>query len=538
MGDAALPCFQFAKQFRKAPQQIAQNLATQLTEKLLTDGVIERVVATWPYINFFVKTAALAEQVLSEIKEEGEFYGIGEKRDEVVLIESPGPNTNKPLHLGHVRNMLLWNALGNILSFSGYDVHAINIYNDRGVHICKSMLAYKLFGNNENPDIKSDHYVGKRYVRYAKEAKENPELEQQAQTMLEQREAWDKDTVDLRSLMRDRCINGQAETFKMFWTDIEKDYFESDHYIKWAAIVKEWVDSGLFTTKENWSIIYTDEKLWEKVVLRSNGTSVYITQDIALWKLRYDDWSMDRMIYVVGNEQEDHFKFLFSIFKALDLPFADKCHHLSYGMVALPDGKMKSREWTVIDADDIVTETHEQSYTMLKERYPELGEEELNRRASIIWMWAIKFFFIKYDAVKDFIYDKNTSLRFDGETGPYIQYTYARCCSILKKAADTSLSTKNVDYALLTQPEEKLLLVHLNEFADTIQESGERYQPYLVARHALETAHLFNSFYQKHMVVNGENKALSSARCALVEATQTVIKTWLQLLWIDVLEEM
>ncbi len=537
MGDFALPCFQFAKELRKAPQQIAQDLAQELTNHLDQNSSIEKIVATWPYINFFTKTAVLAENLLQEITEEWEHYWIWEKKNERILIESPGPNTNKPLHLWHVRNMLLGNSLGNVLAFAWYDVHAIDIVNDRWVHICKSMLTYKLFWNNEQPDIKSDHYVWKRYVRFAQEVAENPSLNEDAQSMLQQREAWDKDTVELRDLMRQRCISWQQETYKRFWTQIEKAYYESDHYLKWKAIVEDWVKTWLFTKNEKWHLTYNDEKLWDKIVLRSDGTSIYITQDIALWKIRYDDRTMDRMIYVVWNEQEDHFKFLFSIFKVLGLPFADKCHHLSYGMVALPDGKMKSREWTVVDADDIAQETHQQSYDMLKERYPNLSIEELHARAEKIAMWAIKFFFLKYDAVKNFVYDKDSSLRFDWETWPYIQYTYARCCSILEKAKSYNLLNE-VAYDLLKEDEERLLLIHLNEFWDAIQEAANRYQPYLVARYTLELAHLFNSFYQKHTVVDLDNPELSRVRVSLVQATQTVLKSGLELLWIDVLDKM
>lgn len=538
MGDVALPCFQFAKELRKSPQQIAQDLSDELSTHLDEESIIEKVIATWPYVNFFVKTASLANDVLQKIKEEGEYYGMGEKTNECILIESPGPNTNKPLHLWHVRNMLLGNALWNILSFAGHDVHAIDIVNDRWVHICKSMLTYQRFGNNEQPDIKPDHYVGKRYVRFATEVKKDESLNDDAQKMLQQRESWDKDIIELRDLMRQRCIQWQHETYNRFGTSIEKAYYESDHYLKWKTIVEEWAETWLFSKNEKWHLIYTDDVLWDKIVLRSDGTSIYITQDIALWKLRYEDRSMDRMIYVVWNEQENHFQFLFSIFKTLKLPFADKCYHLSYWMVALPDGKMKSREWTVVDADDIANETHQQSYEMLQKRYPDLSEKELQRRAEIIAMGAIKFFFLKYDAIKNFVYDKNSSLRFDGETWPYIQYTYARCCGTLAKAEKTIDLSNTVEYWFFTSQEERSLLLHLNEFPLIISDSAKHYQPYLVARYVLDLAHLFNSFYQKHTIVDSGNKELSIARCALVQSTQTVLKTGLWLLGIEVLKEM
>lgn len=532
MGDLAMPCFTLAKQFKKSPIVIATEMAAQIQPT----WPLEQVQATWPYLNFFFDTTWLAQQTISEIQASADAYGTWASTGERILVESPGPNTNKPLHLGHVRNMLLGNALKTVLQYAGHKVVSVDIINDRGVHICKSMLAYKKFGNGEQPSKKPDHYVWDRYVRYDQELKQNPKLSEEIQTMLQKREEWDTQVRELWNTMRTRALDGMAETYKRFGTHIDKAYYESDHYLKWKAIVQEGLDTGIFSQGANGNIMYHHETLWDKVMLRSDGTSIYITQDIALGKLRYEDFSMDRMIYVVGNEQEHHFKFLFEIFKTLGYSFADKCHHLSYGMVELPDGKMKSREWTVVDADTMVEEMISLSQTVLKERYPLLDQKELDRRSEVIAMGAIKYFILKYDANKNFVFDKNTSLRFDGETGPYLQYTYARCSWLSRKGQQ--IDSAPTDRSILSSQKAKLLLLHLGEFPATVQQSAEKYQPYLIARYLLDLAQLFNSFYQSERVVDEENLIGTATRLVLVWAVQQVMGNGLKLLGIETLEEM
>lgn len=540
MGNAALPCFQLAKVFRDAPQKIAADLAAKLQEAVEEQKLIAKVEAVGPYVNFFVQPAAIAAGIITAIHSQGAEYGQLPNRNERIVIESPGPNTNKPLHLGHVRNMLLGNALGALLRKAWFDVHTVDIVNDRGVHICKSMLAYQLFGNGQQPDIKGDHFVGKRYVKFSEENKEHPEmeLEDQAQTMLQKREASDPEVMQLRRTMCDRCLEGMYETYARYGTHIEKSYYESDHFRKGQAIVEAGLDSWLFVKNAKGNVVYEDHDMGDKTVLRADGTAIYITQDLALAQLRYDDRNMDRMIYVVGNEQADHFKFLFSILKAMHLPFAEKCHHLSYGYVSLPDGRMKSREGNVVDADNLIDEMHDQSYTILQERYPDLTDQELHDRAETIAMAAIKFFILKYDATKDFVFDRDNSLRFDGETWPYIQYTYARCAGILEKASNPDQTKTDADYSLLTTDQDRLLLVQLNAFSDTITNAADRYQPYLVARYSLELAQLFNSYYQANTIIDDDNPALTTARLWLVTAVKQVLKNALAILGITVLEQM
>lgn len=298
------------------------------------------------------------------------------------------------------------------------------------------MLAYQLFGDGAQPDKKSDHFVGDRYVRYSQELEKDPTLEEKIQVMLQQREAGDAEVRALWQTMRDRALDGMRQTYTRFGTHIDKAYYESDHYEKGKTLVEKKFEEGLFTQDAKGNIVYDfgEDSFGSKVLLRSDGTAIYITQDLALAELRYEDFQMDRMIYVVGNEQEHHFQVLFALLTLLGHSFAEKCYHLSYGMVSLPDGKMKSREGNVVDADTMADEMHTKAKELLQQRYPELSEQELRDRAEQIALAAIKFFILKYDAKKDFVFDRELSLRFDGESGPYVQYTYARAWSLLEKA--------------------------------------------------------------------------------------------------------
>ncbi len=532
MGDLALPCFTMAKEAKKAPAQIA----TELAEQLRPNEKIWKIVATGPYVNFFVSTQRVAHSILPRIEEETLTYGHGEKKNELVLVESPGPNTNKPLHLGHVRNMLLGNALANILWFAGFEVKKVDIINDRGVHICKSMLAYEMFGNGAQPDKKPDHYVGDRYVRFATEAEKDPSLEEKVQVMLQQREAGDKNVMALWKTMRDRALKWMQETYERFWTRIDKAYYESDHYTKWKNLVEKKFEEWLFTKDAKGNIVYNfgEDSFGSKVLLRWDGTAIYITQDLALAQLRYDDYKMDRMVYVVGNEQEHHFQVLFALLKLLGLPFADKCYHLSYGMVSLPDGKMKSREGNVVDADNLASEMHDKAWLILKERYPDLTDKEVSDRAEQIAMAAIKFFILKYDAKKDFIFDREQSLRFDGESGPYVQYTHARVCSILEKAWTSRIPDS---FGKLDQEEDRILLVQLARFGEIVELAAESYEPAIVTRYLQDLAQLFNGYYSKYPIL-GDDDALSIARIALVTGIKQVLENGLKLLWIEAPQKM
>ena len=401
LGDYALPCFSFAKQLKKSPQSIALELKNKLTEINIKDDHkhFDHIENIGPYLNLYVNKEYFIKETLHKIFKDVADYGKQEKKG-VILIESPGPNTNKPLHLGHLRNMLLGQAMHNILSFLGYKTHIVNVVNDRGVHICKSILAYKKFGNNTTPESaqkKSDHFVGDFYVKYSRYEKENPDAEKEVQDMLVKWENGDAHIRELWNKMNSWALSGFKETYDKLDFRIEKEYFESEIYLKGKEIVLKGFKEGLFEKDENGAIIANleDKGLGKKVLIRGNGTTVYITQDIYMAKNRYEDYGFDQMIYVVGNEQDFHFKTLFEIFNKLRLPFADRCHHFSYGMVELPDGKMKSREGNVIDTDNLITEVVAIAKEELQSRYNDLSDQELHKRAKIIAMSAIRFFFHK-----------------------------------------------------------------------------------------------------------------------------------------------
>lgn len=533
-GDIAFPCFTLAKELGKSPVQIAQDLVAQIK----ADDIIHSAVATGPYINFFVQPWYLAQTVIGSILEQKENYGRSADKNQTIVIESPSPNTNKPLHLGHVRNMLLGNSLDLICAFAGYKSVKVEVVNDRGIHICKSMLAYQLFGNNAEPDKKSDHFVGDRYVRFAQEVEKNPTLDDQAQAMLR---AWEDGDATIRALwkkMNTRASDGFKTTYARYGTRIDQHYYESDIYQEGKVIILDALEKGIFVRDPKGNIAFPLEKkdgeIGYFVVLRADGTAVYATQDIALAAQREADYHMDRMVYVVGNEQEDYFKTLFAVIKALDYPFADQCHHLSYGMIALPDGKMKSRTGNVVDADDLAADMHEQAATVLRERYPDLSAEEIATKAEAIAMAGIKFFMIKYEVAKDFVFDPAQSLSFDGETGPYMLYSYARCAQIIAKAGGKQSS---FDPTLLQEEAERKILLHLASFADVVVKAAQEYKPNLIARYILELTQLFNRYYQQTQIIV-EDAAIQAARVALVAGVQQVLGNALHLLWIDTVERM
>lgn len=545
-GDIAFPCFTLAKELGKSPVQIAQDIVSQIT----ADDIIASAVETGPYINFFVQADYLAKAVISSVLDQKDNYGRGAKNNQTIVIESPSPNTNKPLHLWHVRNMLLGNSLDLICAFAGYTSVKVEVVNDRGIHICKSMLAYQLFWNNAEPDKKSDHFVGDRYVRFAQEVQTDLSLDEQAQAMLRKREDWDEEVRALWKKMNTRASDGFTTTYTRYGTRIDQHYYESDIYQEGKVIILDALERGIFVRDPKGNIAFPLEKkdgeMGYFVVLRADGTAVYATQDIALAAQREADYHMDRMVYVVGNEQEDYFKTLFAVIKALQYPFADQCHHLSYGMIALPDGKMKSRTGNVVDADDLAADMHEQAATVLRERYPDLSTEEISTKAEAIAMAGIKFFMIKYEVAKDFVFDPAQSLSFDGETGPYMLYSYARCAQIIAKAADNGQWSMVNDQwnnkykfnpILLTEEAERKILLHLSAFADVVVKAAQEYKPNLIARYILELTQLFNRYYQQTQIIV-DDAALQAARVALVASVQQVLGNALHLLGIETVERM
>lgn len=529
LGDYTIPCFTLAKSMKKAPQTIAEEMAT----KIHIEGIT--VKSEGPYINFYINNAFFIEESMKDLEEK---YAQIKKDNNVVLIESPGPNTNKPLHLGHLRNILLGSSIFNILQEIGKDAHIVNVVNDRGVHICKSMLAYQKFGEGKTPENvgrKPDHFVGDYYIKFSQYAKEYPEAEKEVQEMLMKWEQDDPEVIKLWQQMNNWAYEGWKETYDKLNFKIEKEYYESETYKGGKDIILKGLEEGIFEKNEDGAIIINleDKNLGEKVLLRGNGTSVYITQDINMARLRYDDFTFDEMIYVVGNEQEYHFKVLFEVFKKLEWSFGEKCKHFSYGMVELPEGKMKSREGNVVDTDDVLDDMYKLSREEVEKRYHNLDKEEIDRRAKIISNGAVRFFFLKNDALKNFVFNPKESLSFEGETGPYVQYTHARICSILRKEN----FSEEVDFEKLQEDEEKQIVKEIGAFPEIILRSAKELKPNYIAHQLLALSQAFNSYYVKHKIIQ-EDKELQNARLWLINNVRETLVKGLYLLGIEAPEEM
>jgi len=531
----AFPCFSLAKVEKKSPKVIAKELKKQIK---LPD-FLEDIEANGPYLNIKIKS----QYILKEIFELNEDYGrlrlklgIADEKKKRVVIEYPSPNTNKPLHFGHVRNMLLGKSLSNLLEYKGHTIFQVNLYNNRGIHICKSMLAYKKWGNNKKPDKKSDHFVGDYYVKYGEKLKQDKELEKEAYELLRLWEAGDKATVALWNKMNKWAIDGFNQTYDKLGISFEKEYFESDLYLKGKEIIFDALNKGIFEKVENGAIIARlKEKynLEDKILVRSDGTSIYITQDIYLAYRKKADFNYDKSIYVVGDEQIQHFKWLFAILDMLG--FKEDNYHLSYGMINLPSGKMKSREGTIVDADDIIEEVENLAFQEVENRYPNIPSAEKKKRSEIIGQAALKFYILKYNPIKGFVFNPKESISFEGETGPYIQYCYARIASIIKKS-ELEVST-NLNWDLLRHEKEKFLIKQLVYFPETIDLSEKTYNIHLIAQYLLTLCQLFNSFYSSCQVIS-EDKELERARLLLIKCVQIVIKIGLNMLGIETLEQM
>jgi arginyl-tRNA synthetase len=519
LGDYAFPCFKFSSKLKKKPNEIAEELSNTLKVNF-----VDRLEVKGPYLNFFLKPEALVENVLTEVFSKKEKYGSSKEGKEKIMIEFPAPNTNKPLHLGHLRNMFLGQSMTNIFSFLGHKVFPVNLNNDRGVHICKSMWAYQKFGEGKEPDKKSDHFVGDFYVKYNQEA--NEQSEKEIQEMLQKWEDGDKEVRSLWEKMNKWAFDGFDETYKRLGVNFAKMYYESEFYDKGKDIVLEGLKKKLFYKNEDGAVEIDLEKdgLGKKILLRSDGTSVYMTQDLYLAKKKFDDFGIDRSIYVVGSEQKYHFNVLFKLLKVLGMPYADKCYHLSYGMVRLPDGKIKSREGTIVDADDLLDKVEDLAKKEIEKRH-KLNAKEVKERAEKIGIGAFRFFLLKYDSFKDMVYDPKESLSFEGETGPYVQYAHARCCSVLKK----SEFDEKIDYGLLKNKEELEVIKILGTFGDVVKTAADNYKPSAIARYLLDLASAFNGFYNNCQIISKDGK-LSNARLALVEAVKTVLASGLGLL--------
>ena len=528
----AFPCFRLAKFEKKSPQLIAE----ELKERLDLPDFLETIESSGAYLNFRINS----KLVLENIDELTEYYGkskfIGDFKPLNIIIEFPSPNTNKPLHLGHVRNILLGKTLSNIYQYIGHHVFKVNLNNDRGIHICKSMLAYKLWGNNEEPSKKSDHFVGDFYVKYSKEEENNENLIIDAKNVLKLWEEEDPETRDLWNRMNKWAFDGFKDTYQKLKISFDKEYFESDLYKKGKDIILKNVENGILDKTEDGAIIaHLKDKfnIPDKILLRSDGTSIYITQDIYLSQIKKNDFNYDKSIYIVGNEQDNYFRQLFAVLEMIG--FKEDKFHFSYGMIDLPAGKMKSREGNVVDADDLIDGMQEDAYLEVSDRYPNLEENEKLRRSKIIGLAAIRFYILNIAPRTNFTFDPEKSLSFEGESGPYLLYVYARIESIMRKSEEKI--DFDIDFNLLSHEKELDLIKQLNYFPEIIEQTERTYGLHLIPQYLLTLCQSFNSFYSVCKVIS-EDKKLEKARLVLIKCVQIVLKIGLNLLDIETLEEM
>ena len=561
-GELTLVVFPLLKTSRNSPEATAQDMGEYLTQKC--PDLISKFNVVKGFLNLSIASAQWI-QLLEEIEHNPKF-GFLPVTDEspLVMIEYSSPNTNKPLHLGHVRNNLLGWALAQVMEANGNRVVKTNIVNDRGIHICKSMLAWQKYGNGETPETsgkKGDHLIGDYYVAFDKhyreevkqlvaqgmdeeKAKQEAPLIKEAHDMLVRWEQNDPEVRGLWKTMSDWVYAGFDETYKALGVGFDKIYYESDTYLEGREKVEEGLEKGFFYRREDGSVWadLTKEGLDEKLLLRSDGTSVYMTQDIGTAKLRFQDFPIDNMIYVVGNEQNYHFQVLSILLDKLGFKWGKDLVHFSYGMVELPNGKMKSREGTVVDADDLVATMIEDALQMSEDKIKKLEgitEEETREIARIVGMGALKYFILKVDARKNMLFDPEESIDFNGNTGPFIQYTYARIRSILRKAAEQGISIpETLPTSAELSDKEISLIQHLNGFTATLRQAGADYNPASIANYCYELVKEYNQFYHDFSVLREENADKQAVRLALSSAVAQVVKNGMSLLGIEVPERM
>ena len=552
-GDITLVVFPFVKAARKAPAMVAQELG----EKLV-GGLIEKYNAVQGFLNLSIAQSYWLEQLqaIAAAEDYGQLSrGEGEKP--LMMVEYSSPNTNKPLHLGHVRNNLLGYSIAQIQEANGWNVVKTNIVNDRGIHICKSMLAWQKFGNGETPESsgkKGDHLIGDYYVRFDKEykaeikalmaqgmdeetAKKEAPLMKEAQAMLVKWEQNDPEVRGLWQKMNEWVYAGFDETYAQMGVGFDKIYYESDTYLVGKGEVERGLAKGDFYRREDGSVWadLAQNGLDEKLLLRADGTSVYMTQDIGTAKLRFEDYPINKMVYVVGNEQEYHFKVLSILLDRLGFPFGKELVHFSYGMVELPNGKMKSREGTVVDADDLMAQMIADAKEISKDKVntlPDITEEEASEIARMVGLGALKYFILKVDPRKNMLFNPEESIDFNGNTGPFIQYTYARIQSVLRKAGE--LSECQLSMANSLSDKELALIQRLVDYPAAVRQAGDEFSPAVIASYAYSLACDFNSFYHDHSILNEEDADKRALRLVLAQTVAKVIKKAMALLGIEV----
>jgi arginyl-tRNA synthetase len=553
-GQVTIVTFPFTKVSRKSPEQTGADIGEYLQNELAEVSGFNVIKG---FLNLSISDTYWLSQFYNHVLPAD--HTVAEPNGKKVMVEYSSPNTNKPLHLGHVRNNLLGYSVAQILTAAGYEVVKANLVNDRGIHICKSMLAWQLFGNGETPEstgLKGDHLVGKYYVIFDKEykkqieelkaagqtedeAKKQAPVIIQAQQMLQKWEAGDKEVIDLWRTMNSWVYAGFDKTYKALGVDFDQFYYESNTYLLGKDIVDEGLEKGVFFKKPDGSvwIDLTPDGLDEKLVLRADGTSVYITQDLGTAQLKYNDFQMDQSLYVVGNEQDYHFKVLFLILDKLGKNWAKGLYHLSYGMVDLPSGKMKSREGTVVDADDLIREMEDTAkhHTEALGKINDFDEAEKAELYHTIGMGALKYFLLKVEPKKRLLFDPNESIDFQGHTGPFIQYTHARIRSVISRA---ELQLEDIMPLTELSAVERDLIITLTQYPETVSIAAEGYNPAAIANYVYELAKAFNKFYHEKSILQAEDEVLKRFRLQLATASANIIKVGMGLLGIDVPERM
>ncbi|HKR04053.1 MAG TPA: arginine--tRNA ligase [Bacteroidia bacterium] len=564
-GDITLVVFALTKISKKSPEETGRAIGQYLK---VNCPVVKDFNVVKGFLNLILKEESWLENFMAALPDEsfGVKQSVSVSTGKPVLVEYSSPNTNKPLHLGHIRNILLGWSVAELLKAVGNKVEKVNIVNDRGIHICKSMMAWKKFGNGETPrasGTKGDHLVGKYYVEFDKaykreieelvhgglteeEAEKKSPLMMETREMLGKWESHDKETLELWKLMNGWVYEGFDETYKLLGVDFNKIYYESETYLLGKKIIEEGLQKNIFYKKPDGSvwIDLTSDGLDEKLVLRADGTSVYITQDLGTAELRFSEFHFGKLIFVVGNEQEYHFKVLKLILKKLGYEWAENLFHLSYAMVDLPSGKMKSREGTVVDADELMKQMIDEAEKITKElgKIEDFDSAEAQQLYKTIGLGALKYFILKVDPEKRMLFNPAESIDFNGNTGPFIQYTYARIQSVIRKALATD-DIKNfssysvISYAAMNGKEKELLKLLLN-FPFIVEEAAQYYSPALAANYVFEVSKSFNQFYHEFPIVDKERSEISKFRLQLSSLSARVIKSSMHLLGIDVPERM
>lgn len=597
--DFAINCFALRQFLGKDGMKIAQELKQEFDEADLSKyRFLDVPTQAGPYLNFKIDKSILAEEVIGQVLDDVDHYvkdNFESADPERMVIEYPSPNTNKPLHLGHVRNMLLGQSISILSDYIGNQVFQVNLLNDRGVHICKSMWAYDNFGAGKTPeqeDIKPDHFVGKYYVKYAQVEKELKNKIKDKFERLEKEETkppgerdeallrqlgeeidgskygqlqdkinemlvkWEDNDPEVRALwekMNSWAKEGYNQTFELFQIEHDKTYLESNIYDKGKDIVKDGVERGIFEQLPDGAVVAKFNKKSlpkQKVLLRNDGTTLYVTQDLYLAEQKMKDFDYDLSIYVIGNEQDMQLRTVFELLDMIGMKGNNL--HYSYGMINLTTGRMKSREGTVVDADDLVLELSNLAKNEISKRYQDLSKSEIERRAHIIGMAALRFFILKYEYTRDFLFDAEESISFEGETGPYILYAYARICSVFNKGLEDGIPVPynpqegikgsdfdfdDIDYSMLNSEEEISVIDRLYRYPSVLFDAAKNLKPHLLTRELYDLAQEFNVFYHKCRIL-GEKKTIQDARLILCEAVRQVLKNGLGLLKIDVLNEM